>query len=215
MSVKDKSDIVVEPQTQANENDSEKETNDSNKGKNEILVPVKFNKETRNLTLEEAAELAQKGLKFEMIEKDYKALKELAQEQGQSVPKFLETIRENFLNHKKTELTEKCGGNTEIAEHILALEKNNSPDNGFAELKEYFPEIKTPSDLPEKVLNSAALKGTLLLDEYLRYLLNEEKVKKESLALQKQMDKSSTGSLSNRSGAQSPETEEFLKGLWN
>ena len=39
--------------------------------KNEILIPVKFNKEIKNLTADEAAQLAQKGMKFDAISDDY------------------------------------------------------------------------------------------------------------------------------------------------
>ena len=41
----------------------------------EIFVPVKFNKEIKNLTIEEASELAQKGLKFDAVSEDYKTLR--------------------------------------------------------------------------------------------------------------------------------------------
>ena len=61
---------------------------------NEIFVPVKYNKEIRNLGLNEAAELAQKGLKFEAIAADYVALKRIAQNSGKSVSDFLCALEE-------------------------------------------------------------------------------------------------------------------------
>ena len=39
--------------------------------KEDTVIPIKFNKEVRNLTVEEASVLAQKGLKFDTIQKDY------------------------------------------------------------------------------------------------------------------------------------------------
>jgi len=202
------------PQAEDSPQKSKKEDIDSEKKKSETTVPIKFNKETRNLTLEEACALAQKGLKFETIEKDFAVLKELAQHHHLSVPVFLENLRKNCLEEKKNALVEKCGGNAEIAEHILNLEGTNSADDGLYELQEFFPSIKSAEDLPQRVTESAKLKGTLLLDEYLRYLLAEERLKKETAKAQRDADKSSIGSLSNRSGAGNPATEEFLKGIW-
>lgn len=48
----------------------------------EVFVPVKFNKEIKNLGLEDAARLAQMGLKFEAIADDYEALKNIGRESG-------------------------------------------------------------------------------------------------------------------------------------
>ncbi len=185
-----------------------------NKEAKEIKVPIKFNKETREISLEEASALAQKGLKFEAIEKEYNLLKDLASKENKSVPKFIEELVAGKNTEEKTKLLEKCGGDEEIAERILKSEGKKTSDNGFAELKESFPEIKSPEDLPEEVLENAQLKGTFLLDEYLRYLLIQDKKIKETNKKLKNTQKASTGSLSSQKGAGNPETEEFLKGLW-
>lgn len=200
---------------QAEENTVEEaEATTPEASENNTFIPVKFNKEIRNLSIDEASVLAQKGLKYESIEKDYNALKELANEDKMSVPIFLLDLARRRNEDKKASLTEKCGGDTELAEHILSLESKVSPDNGFAELKESFPEIVSADNLPPQVLENAELKGTLLLDEYLRYLLAEERSAKAAALKQKTAEKASTGSLMNRKGAHNPETEEFLKGLW-
>lgn len=178
------------------------------------FIPVKFNKEIRNLSFEEAGVLAQKGLKYEAIEKDYSALKELAGKENKSVPELIADLTRQYNETKKASLTEKCGGDAALAEHIMCLENGVSPDNGFAELKEAFPKIDSLDSLPESVVKNSELRGTLLLDEYLRYLFAEEKSAKAQAELQKNIQKASTGSLANQTGASSPETEEFLKGLW-
>ena len=49
--------------------------NDQPESTPEITVPVKYNKEIKELSLGEAGNLAQKGLKFEAIEADYLPLK--------------------------------------------------------------------------------------------------------------------------------------------
>lgn len=180
----------------------------------ESFIPIKFNKEIKNISFKEAGILAQKGLKFEAIEKDYTALKELAAKESKSVPELIAGLTRQYNETKKASLTEKCGGDTELAEHIISLENGISHDNGFAELKEAFPKIATPQQLPESVLRNCELKGTLLLDEYLRYLLAEEMSAKAQAEQQKNVQKASTGSLANQFGGSSPEAEEFIKGLW-
>ena len=184
-------------------------------GGNEITVPIKYNKETKLLDLETAAQLAQKGMKYEAVKDDYELLKKLALNENKSVPEFLSLLSAKHLEERKNELTEKCGGNGELAQHIMELENaHKNTDNGFSELSVMFPEFKTEDDLPHRVLERAKLRGTLLLDEYLRYMLENDRKLKANADNQKKAEKSSLGSQLNRSGAINPETEEFLKGLW-
>ncbi|MBQ1989001.1 MAG: hypothetical protein II234_03760, partial [Clostridia bacterium] len=77
-----------------------------------------------------------------------------------------------------------------------------------------FPEIKTEDDLPHSVLEKAKERGTLLLDEYLRYRLENERKIKSVSDNQKKAEKSTLGSQQNINNPLNPETEEFLKGLW-
>lgn len=179
-----------------------------------IKIPIKFNKETRDLSLEEATTLAQKGLKFESIEKEYNLLKQLALRENKSIPLYIAELDRRYNEEKKQSLTEKCGGNEEIAEHILSLENEKKAGDGFDELASAFPEIKSKENLPREVLDNAELKGTLLLDEYLRYLLSQKRNAQTVARKQREGEKSSTGSLTNHRDSQTSETEEFLKGLW-
>ncbi len=179
----------------------------------EITIPVKYNKEIKELSLEDATTLAQKGLKFTAIEKDFTALKELAQKENKSVPVFISELCDRYNEDKKKALIEECGGNEEIAQRIMDLESNQISD-GLKELTEAFPEIKSLEQLPEEVVEKSRLKGTLPLDEYLRYLLAEEKIKKSAAAKQRQSEKTTTGSLASLKGAENLEAEEFLRGLW-
>lgn len=189
-------------------------TDTTPKSEEPIKIPIKFNKETRNLTLEEATTLAQKGLKFESIEKEYNLLKQLALRENKSIPLYIAELDRRYNEEKKQSLTEKCGGNEEIAEHILSLENEKKAGDGFDELTSAFPEIKSKENLPQEVLDNAELKGTLLLDEYLRYLLSQKRNAQTVARKQREGEKSSTGSLINRRDSQTSETEEFLKGLW-
>lgn len=185
------------------------------KDENEIVIPVKFNKEVRNLNIQQAGELAQKGLKFESIANDFAALKAIAAREGKSVPEFIGELQRRISEERLDSLTEKCGGDKEMARHILNLEEKALPaGNGFDEVKKNFPEIKTLNDLPREVVENSELKGTLLLNEYLRYLLAQKRAASDAANRQKAAEKSSTGSLINRNLAADPETDEFLRGLW-
>lgn len=184
--------------------------------KETVLIPIKFNKEVKELTVEEATELAQKGLKYDLISEDYKTLRELSAQNGKSVAQFLSELKTKREAKRRKELAEKCGGDVDLAEHILKLETKKDYNNGsgFAELKEQFPEFNAEDELPDEVLEAARLKGTLLLDEYLRYRLAESKRAGEAQKKQKLSENVSIGSQLNRKGADSPETAEFLRGLW-
>ena len=182
----------------------------------EILIPVKFNKQIKNITAAKAAELAQKGMKYEIIEKDYEALKALALESGKSVAEFLEGLKSERLENRKSELTQRCGGDRALAEQFLQLEQavKKETEIDLTEVKMYFPDITEQEDLPDEVLENSRLKGTRLLDEYLRYLLAEKMRQKAAEAEIKNADRRSMGSLQNKNGVTSPEAMEFLKGLW-
>ena len=182
----------------------------------EVLIPIKFNKQERMLTLNEAATLAQKGLKFDAIEGDYRLLKDLAFKEGKSVPQYLGDLTAVKLEARRKELTEKCGGDEALVKHILSLESecDSYTPAGFGELNAAFPEIKSLDDLPTEVVENATLSGKPMLDEYLRYLLFEEKRLKQAENDRKAAVASSLGSQLNRAGGINPETAEFLKGLW-
>lgn len=182
----------------------------------EIFVPVKFNKEIKKLSIDEASQLAQKGMKFDVLREDYNTLKLLANQKGKSITEFLEMLKLQDYEQRRQELAEKCGGDFSLAEHILSLEQNkNFTDTlGFEELKKEFPRFKTPEELPQEVLENARLKGSMLLDEYLRYRLAENKRIKLANETKKATESASLGSQINREGAINPETAEFLKGLW-
>ncbi len=188
--------------------------NDQPESAPEITVPVKYNKEIKELSLQEAGNLAQKGLKFEAIQADYLALKDLAARENKSVPAFISELALSKRSALKEELTEKCGGNEEMAEKILNLEGNTKTELNLQEVYEAFEDIKSPEDLPSEVLEKATLKGTNALDEYLRYLLAQKKKTRETIRKQKENDSSTTGSLINLKGGNNPETAEFLRGLW-
>lgn len=179
------------------------------------FIPIKFNKEIKNVALDKAAELAQKGLKFEAIAADYEKLRQMAKQSGESVSDFLCGLEKSRADQRRSELLEQCGGNEEMADYILSLENaGQSDDNGLDELKREFPEIKDISDLPESVAENARLHGTKLLDEYLRYRHSMKRAAGRSAAHRQRTADLSLGSQADLTGGVNLEAAEFLKGLW-
>lgn len=212
MENKSKNDAEILTESEDDQND---DTATIPQNEQEITIPVKYNKQIKQLDLETAASLAQKGMKYDAIKENYDELLNLAIKSGKSVPQYLNDLKSLEFTERVNYLTEKCGGDSSLAEHIAKIEfAGRKYNNGFDELKACFPKFKTIEDVPEDILENAKLNGTLLLDEYLRYRLNNERNSKEAKANIEKSEKLSLGSLINRKGAESPETEEFLRGLW-
>lgn len=182
----------------------------------DVVIPVKYNKEVMNLSIERAGELAQKGMKFEALTNEWELLKQLATDSGKTVMQFLNSVKAEKQNSTVNSLIEKCGDDTFLANEVLRVfEQNGGKENAdFSELQESFPEIKSIDDLPESVLENAKLCGRPLLDEYLRYRLGQEKAVKENLLSQQRGKATTAGSQLNKSRGDNPEAAEFLKGLW-
>lgn len=181
-----------------------------------ILIPVKFNKQTHDLTAEQAASLAQKGMKYDIISEDYSRMKSLAGKSGCDVASFLNALEERQESDRKRELLEQCAGNEELTEHILKLENssNKSFADSFAEISQQIPEIDDISKLPDEVIENARKNSTALLDEYLRYRLRLEREKMDAIDIQKNAQQASVGSQRKATAAENPVTGEFIKALW-
>ena len=81
----------------------------------------------------------------------------------------------------------------------------------FLALSEEFPELHSPSQLPDAVLDTAATEGISLLDAYLRYRWQEEKRVLAAATQQEQASRQSAGSLSAGTANTPPEQDAFLR----
>ncbi len=181
-------------------------------GKTEsAFVEVKFNKETKKLTLDEAATLAQKGMKFDMISGDFSRLKSIAEADGLTVKEYINRLDAEINEKKVCELAEKCGGDKELAQRVLNAEKGNRPDKD-AQFSAEFPDLDVES-LPEEVKTAAEIKGTGLLFEYLLYEHRKRVAAAEENLRREKAEQSSLGSLSCGTNTNAADAE-FLKGVW-
>ncbi len=181
----------------------------------EGFIPVKYNKETINLDVTRASELAQKGMKFEALSDELKLLKQLASESNKSMKQYLSELKQQKNDTLRDSLIEKCGDDANLANEVLRLyERKAETDDGFLEVQKNFPEIKCREDLPQSVLENAKLCGSNLFDEFLRYRFLQEKAVKDNVLSQQKGIASSAGSQINKTRGDNPEAAEFLKGLW-
>ena len=204
------------PESQEENNNSKNEETTPQISNEGIKIPIKFNKEERELSVEEAASLAQKGLKYDMITPDFDRLRSLAQQNGKSVGEFLSMVEGNLKKERRDEILSKCGGNEELTDNFISMEEKLSSDDGqLKELMEFFPEISGYDELPEEVVIRSREKGSRILDEYLRHLHSLKMQKRLSEEKEKDIKKHTLGSLKTEdTGAVDPVRNMFLKGLW-
>lgn len=177
------------------------------------FIEVKFNKEIKKLNLEEAATLAQKGMKFDMISAEFELLKELSKSAGMSPAEYLKGLKNSAEEKRLSELTAKCSGDSELALKILKAESSPSAPDEMDALSTEFPEIKGMEDVPEEVKTAAKIKGTGLLFEYLLYEHRQSLAAREELSRRELAERASLGPLSIGSENSAVDAE-FLKGIW-
>ncbi len=184
---------------------------------NDGKVRVKFNKEIRELSIEEASALAQKGLKYDTVSGDLDRLRVLAKSNGKNITDFITELENQIRNAHKNDLMESCSGNSELVDRIIELEGEKQADDilGLTELLHEFPEIKSVEDIPESVLSAVEMKGGNLFDAYLRYLHQQTRQAKRHIEERARTAKSSVGSQLGRGDTASEINNEFIKGLWN
>ncbi|MBO4693864.1 MAG: hypothetical protein J5659_05700 [Clostridia bacterium] len=185
--------------------------NQTPKEENEILIPVKFNKEIKELNAKQAATLAQKGMKFEMIEDDYNKLRQMALKGGMSVPQYINELQKKQAEERRTALIAECGGNEALADRVLELEDTKPENDDLDELREYFPTVKSLDDLPRAVVESARLKGENLLNAYLKFRFIKQRQKAQESLFERNASQASVGSLKN---PESAADDTFIKALW-
>lgn len=182
---------------------------------NPIIIPVKFNKEEYNLTKEQAIELSQKGMKFDAISNQWEKLKGLAKAENKGTEEFLYALEKMRTEKRIKELKEQCGGNEEIAKRIIELEDGKGETiRGEKEFKEYFPD-RSIEELPDEVKNAVAENNGNVLDQYLRYEARQALIREREEMQKKENTESSVGSQKDISENRSPESEEFIRGIWN
>ena len=204
-----------------------------------ITIPIQYNHESRELTLEEAQSLAQKGLKFDELSPTLEKIRFLATANGKSMQEMVDALAESQDKQLYQSILTECDGNEAIAQRLFDAEKAKRQslyeDNQkqaaaaqekekadlakrladeFVELHREFPELAEFSAVPKAVLD-AAVKGKNLTDAYLRYQRAESKKVSAAKATQEQAAKVSAGSQAEGAGeTTNPTIDAMLAGVW-
>ena len=203
------------------------------------LFTVKYNKQLRSLSREDAINYAQKGMKYDSVQPMLDTLKYVAASEGKTLAELVEAIRKQNEETTFSRLMDRCG-DEEIAKELLAVEKSrhkeayesllqrekdeeNETDEAvtkrmaddFDVLRKEFPEYTSFEKVPQTIVKEAVEKGITLLDAQLRYE-HRQRVKAENArAAQAAAAKTSTGT-QQTTGAEvaSPVEAALMKGLW-
>lgn len=167
---------------------------------------VKYNKEEREIPIDEAIPLVQKGLNYDKVQERLQQLEsdprltfveELAQQFGMSVPDYLEAVKAQREQERINQLVEQ-GVSEEVAAEMLenrkfreqfeAEKKAKAEEEKFIkeseEFFQEFPDVK-PDQIPAEVWQIKEQRGLSLLDAYLRVSYKSLGQQKEQEAIQK------------------------------
>ena len=206
-----------------------------------IVIPVRYNHESRELTLEEAQALAQKGLKFDELSPTLDKIRYLAAANQKSVQEMVDALVDGQDKQLYQSILEECGGNEALAKRLYEAEKDKwsaryanvreeeakAPEkdkaglterlaNEFVELKADFPDVAEFKQVPQPVVDMAVNKGISLTDAYLRYQHANARKASAAKAAQEAASKASPGPQAAGAGeTTNPTIDAMLAGVWN
>lgn len=205
-----------------------------------FTVPVKYNKQYRELTPEEAGVLAQKGMKYDALEPQLQKLRQMAAISGRSLSQMVDSIYQAGEALARQELLRRTGGDAALADQLmearklkgdkafadaLAAEQRDAQADradttrrladDFLELQREFPDIARLDDIPDPVLEAAARKGTSLTAEYLLFRHREEQRIARARADGKTAGDAAVGSMQDFGSSDgTPALSAMLKAIW-
>ena len=205
---------------------------------NEPLLTVRYNHSDRALSMAEAKELAQKGLKFDSMSEMLNDISYLAAIQDKTPAELIKGYIEAGESLKRRELTDKYGEDNEAVEVLMEKFKNENQQkftaaketlkqkeeaaeqdlnrriaDDFLKMKADFPEVTDYASLPAEVKRQA-VNGTPLKFAYLEYKYAQEKAATAAKEQAAAAAKKSAGSMATGEGGNSAENA-LLRGLWN
>lgn len=205
-----------------------------------FTIPVKYNKEYRELTPEEAAVYAQKGMKYDALEPALLRLRQIAGQSGRSLSQLLDSIFQAGETLTRQNLMQRTGGDQALVDELMEArrlkedraradaqarqqqaaesekaESGNRLAGEFLELQAEFPEITGVDDLPDSVLEDAAVKGSSLTAAYLLFRHREAQRVARAEADGKTADSASAGSMQDfAGGSDTPALSAMVKAVW-
>lgn len=204
---------------------------------NALMVPIRFNHERRDLSIDEAANYAQKGLAAEPV---MSKLRYMAATQNKSVGQVVDGILTDYEQSRLDKIIKRVGGDLDLANELIAAQKQNDKKaldemlaaqqkaqqrevadehdrltEGFIQLQKEFPEISEISKVPKVVISNAIDKNISLLDSYLRFLHSENRKIEQAKATQEAAARASVGTQKSLDANHtSAEIEAMIRGIW-
>lgn len=202
---------------------------------NKPFLTIRYNHENKGLTEQQAAQLAQKGMRFEGV---LNRLDYIAAQQNTTVEKLVDGVMQSMEDAKRAELQQRYGDETTVNElmelyHHTQREKyekaeaerqaqesksetgvNERIAEEFRRMKKDFPSLTELEALPKQVLD-AAQNGMPLEYAYLVYEHNERVKAEQSASLQAHAARISAGSMAGGSGDEDSESaRRYRNALW-
>ena len=167
-------------------------------------IEVKFNKQLRRLSLSEARDFAEKGMKYDSLIPVLNRLKELSPDSSMSLAQLADHLFEE---------KEKRASGAQEAEELFG--RQNRLTAQFIELKTKFPEIGGIRDVPKSVIEQS-LNGDIPL--YYAYLGYRHEQEQKARLAEQSSEKAKAATAGNLKDApdtlSSPEIAAMLKGIW-
>lgn len=177
---------------------------DATPNEKEEGIEVKFNKQLRRLSLSEARDFAEKGMKYDSLIPVLNRLKELSPDGSMS----LSQLADHLFEEK-----EKRASDAQEAEELFG--RQNRLTAQFIELKTKFPEIGGIRDVPKSVIEQS-LNGDIPL--YYAYLGYRHEQEQKARLAEQSSEKAKAATAGNLKDApdtlSSPEIAAMLKGIW-
>ena len=177
---------------------------DATPNEKEEGIEVKFNKQLRRLSLSEARDFAEKGMKYDSLIPVLNRLKELSPDGSMS----LSQLADHLFEEK-----EKRASGAQEAEELFG--RQNRLTAQFIELKSKFPEIGGIRDVPKSVIEQSLNGEIPLYYAYLGYCHEQEKKAKLAAQSSEKATAATAGNLKDAPDTlSSPEIAAMLKGIW-
>ncbi len=200
------------------------------------FLTVRYNKEDKGLTADEARAWAQKGMRYEQ---SYNALFRAAAARGQNPEDFLAAMDKQERDKYEADLRDRYGDDDEVVDKLMRLYDTERDDrvksaeqeaanretearatteqriaDEFVQLQKEFPEIKAFSDLPKSVVQAAS-EGMPLAYAFLLNQHFESKKRMESEKAAQEASKASTGAVEQTDESNSGGMDAFQRAFWS
>lgn len=237
--------VIPEQKSQSEQVDGSFTDEGSGLPEQNTMIRVKYNKQERTYSAEQAAPLVEMGLKWDSFRPQYEKLKYLASSQQKTVADLIDQIMEEDDSRLYRQIMDEVGGDQAEVARIFEMRKaerqkkfeqmclneaekenleqveqqaeiENRLANDFLNLCDEFPDrFSNFSEIPAPVVETAVNENISLFDAYLRYQHREAMRVAEEQRRQSDSAARSAGSLGDVNLSFEFELDEFEQAFYN